>query len=223
MSFAKPFGAILIFPIGEQEEKMIIIDGRQSNMEIGNFANLEEILVGVMSDGEMESRIVTDVLVNEEAFSEIYPHQAEDIDSASIESVEVRSVAVGEMAVNIAREMYKVAQIMGNGARQVALLFRRADDAEALDMLQDLLDVTRDFMSMVGVLRNEFCLDGDSREFNESAVQLSNLLSEMSEVLENADWILLADLLEYEFLPLCRNWKQVIQGLREGLRRFSKN
>jgi uncharacterized protein YejL (UPF0352 family) len=200
---------------------MIIIDGRQSKMEIGNFANLEEILVGVLNNENMESRIVTDVLVNDESFSEIYPHQAEDISCDSIKSVEVRSMAVGDMATNIAREMYKVTQIMSNGSRHVARLFRQADDAEALDVLQDLLDVTRDFMSMIGVLRNEFCLDGDSRAFNESVEQLSNLLTEMSEVLESADWILLADLLEYEFLPLSQNWKQVIQGIRENLRHVS--
>jgi hypothetical protein len=202
---------------------MITIDGRQSEMEIGNFANLEEILVSVISTGEMESRIVTDVLVNDEAFSEIYPHQAEDIGSEFIKSVEVRSVPVGEMAANIAREMYKVAQIMSNGARHVARLFRQADDAEALDMLQDLLDVTRDFMGMIGVLRNEFCLDSGSREFNESTEQLSNLLTEMTEVLESSDWILLADLLEYEFLPLSQNWKQVIQSIRESLRYASND
>ena len=202
---------------------MIIIDGRQSAMEIGNFANLEEILVGVMHNEEMESRIVTDVLVNDEAFSEIYPHQAEDIGSEFIKSVEVRSMPVGEMASNIAREMYKVAQIMGNGARHVARLFRQADDAEALDMLQDLLDVTRDFMSMIGVLRNEFCLDSGNKEFNERTEQLSTLLTEMSEVLESADWILLADLLEYEFLPLSQNWKQVIQNIRENLRHVAND
>ena len=202
---------------------MITIDGRRSKMEIGNFANLEEILVDVMSNEDMDSRIVTDVLVNNEAFSEIYPHQAEDIGSEFIKTVEVRSMHVGEMAANIAREMYKVAQIMSNGARHVAHLFRQADDAEALDMLQDLLDVTRDFMSMIGVLRNEFCLDSGNKEFNESTEQLSNLLTEMSEVLENSDWILLADLLEYEFLPLSQNWKQVIQSIRENLRHGSND
>jgi hypothetical protein len=187
-------------------------------MEIGNVANLEEILVGVMKEEKMDTRIVTDVLVNNEAFSEIYPHQAEDIGSEFIKSVEVRSMPVGEMAASIAREMYKVTQIMSNGAKHVARLFRQADDAEALDMLQDLLDVTRDFMGMIGVLRNEFCLDSGNREFNEATEQFSNLLTEMTEVLENSDWILLADLLEYEFLPLSQNWKQVVQNIRENLR-----
>jgi len=202
---------------------MITIDGRQSEMEIGNFANLEEILVGVMNYEDMETRIVTDVLVNDEAFSEIYPHQAEDIGSEFIQRVEVRSMPVDEMAASIAREMYKVTQIMDNGSRHVARLFRQADDAEALDMLQDLLDVTRDFMNMIGVLRNGFCLDGGGKGFNENVEQFSNLLTEMSEVLESADWILLADLLEYEFAPLSQNWKQVIQSIRENLRSTSND
>lgn len=165
----------------------------------------------------MENRVVTDVLVNNESFSEIYPHQAEDIGSESIDSVEVRSMAVGEMAVNIAREMYKVAQMMANASRHVARMFRQAEDAEALELFQDLLDVTRDFMAMLGVLRNEFSLTR-SKEFTALVDQFSALLSEMSDVLENEDWILLADLLEYEFLPVCEGWKKVIQTLREDIR-----
>lgn len=196
---------------------MIVIDGRQSEMSVANFTNLEEILVTVMQEDAMENRVVTDVLVNEENFSEIYPHQAEDIGSEFIKCVEVRSVPVNEMAVNIAREMYKVAQIMANGSRHVARLFRQAEDAEALELFQDLLDVTRDFMSMLGVLRSEFAMS-NTKEFSATVDVFSSLLSEMSEVLENEDWILLADLLEYEFLPVCENWKKVIQLLREDIR-----
>lgn len=201
---------------------MIIIDGQQSQMHIGNFANLEEILVQVINEDAMNDRIVTDVIVNQETFSEIYPHQAEDIASDLLRSVEVRSVPVSEMAVNIAREMYKVSQIMTNGSRQVSRMFRQAEDAEALELFQDLLDVTRDFMAMLSVLRSEFSL-ANSKEFTHNSDQFSALLSEMTEVLENEDWILLADLLEYEFLPVCENWKKVIQLVREDIRQSVRN
>lgn len=201
---------------------MIIIDGQQSQMHIGNFANLEEILVQVVNEDAMNDRIVTDVIVNQETFSEIYPHQAEDIASDLLRSVEVRSVPVSEMAVNIAREMYKVSQIMANGSRQVSRMFRQAEDAEALELFQDLLDVTRDFMAMLSVLRSEFSL-ANSKEFIHNSDQFSALLSEMTEVLENEDWILLADLLEYEFLPVCENWKKVIQLVREDIRQSVRN
>jgi len=200
---------------------MIVIDGQKTGLRVNNFANLEELLVKVVGDGYVENRMVTDVLVNKEPFSEIYPHQAEDIHSKDIESVEIVSVPVPEMAVNITRELYKVVRLMGEGGRTVADLFRRADDAEALEMYQDLLDVTRDFLGMIGVLRDEFSLK-EHQAFTENMEEISALFTEMIEVSENEDWILLADLLEYEFLPTVGKWKKVIAQLREDIREASK-
>ncbi len=198
---------------------MIIIDGRQTEMQVANFSNLEEILVNLLENSNLENRVVTDVLVNKEQFSEIYPHQAEDIDSDSIESVEVLSMPVGEMAVSISLEMYKVTQMLSSGAKEVARLFRQADDAEALELFQDLLDVTRDFMGMINALRTEFSLE-KSTDFTASTEKLTTLLAEMGEVLENEDWVLLADLLEYEFMPVCDEWTKVIQVLRDDIRQI---
>ena len=74
---------------------MIIVDGCKSDKEISNFANLEEVLTNLMDDEKMDDRVVTDVFVNNESFSEIYPHQAEDVSCDTITSVEVRSVPAG--------------------------------------------------------------------------------------------------------------------------------
>ncbi|MDR1777162.1 MAG: hypothetical protein LBR31_04965 [Desulfovibrio sp.] len=193
---------------------MIIVDGCKSGKEISNFGNLEEVLTHVMEGESMENRVVTDVFVNNESFSEIYPHQAEDIPCDSIESVEVRTVSAESMAVDIAAEMGKVARMMASGARHVARLFREAANSDALELLQDMLDVTRDFMGMTAVLRGNFAKDQDP-EFMALAEKLSGLLTEMSESLEMEDWILLADLLEYEYLPLCEEWRAVSEQLHQ--------
>ena len=196
---------------------MIIIDGRQSTYSIDNFSNLEEILVKAIHDPALKDRVVTDVLVNKENFSELYPHHAEDIESKELSQVEICSVPVGEMGLNITEELHTVTRIMASGSRQVARLFRQADDDEALELLQDLLDVARDFLSMVGVLRNEFLLTSD-QEFTDGVKSISTLFTDMTDVLENEDWILLADLLEYEFIPACESWEQIIKNLREGIK-----
>lgn len=194
---------------------MISVDGRETGMEIKQFHNLEEILLRIMETNELEGRVVTDVFVNNESFSEIYPHQAEDIESDEIESVEVKSVPVMDMALDITKELGKVVRLMDHGARRVAELFRQADDAEALEVYQDLMDVTRDFLNMIGVLRGESIKRTDSA-FDAAADEISNLFSEMLEVLENEDWILLADLLEYEFIPAMGRFKTVIGELQES-------
>lgn len=200
---------------------MIVVDGMKTGLEVNNFSNLEELLVKVMEDSELEDRVVTDVLINEENFSEIYPHQAEDIETEEIKSVEIVSVPVQEMAVNITRELYKVVGLMHEGGKQVAELFRQADDAEALEMYQDLLDVIRDFLGMIGVLRSEFSLS-KNKEFNDAVAEISELFSEMGEVMENEDWILLSDILEYEFVPAADKWKKIIAKIREDIREGEK-
>ena len=196
---------------------MIIIDGQESPLQVASFANLEQIIEKVMEDERMQSRIVTDVLVNNESFSEIYPHQAEDMESSYIDRVEIISVHASEMAQNITRELYKVVSLMSKAGGQVAEYFRQADDAQALELYGDLLEVNRDFLNMVGVLRNEYAADtlGD---LDTSLDSLSELFSEMIEIQENEDWILLADLLEYEYLPLVDKTKSIVAQLRESVK-----
>ena len=134
---------------------MITIDGKQYDIEAQNLENLEQVFNKVVEDGHLEDRIVTDVKINEEPFTEIYPHQAEDMEMSEIESVEIVTMATDDMAVEITLELYKVVNIMSEGSKRIAELFRQADDAEALEVYQDLIDVMRSFLNMVGVLRDQ--------------------------------------------------------------------
>ncbi len=196
---------------------MIIIDGKQYDIGTQNFENLEQVFTKVVAEGHLEDRVVTDVKVNEEPFTEIYPHQSEDISMSEVESVEIVTMATEDMAVEITLELYKVVNLMSEGGKRVAELFRQADDAEALETYQDLIDVIRNFLNMVGVLRDEYSLK-DHADYVNSAEELNVMFTEMNTVLENEDWILLADLLEYEFLPAVEKWKKVIKELRDDIR-----
>ena len=196
----------------EEEHTMIVIDGRQSAMRLGNFSNLEEILVKVMEEELKENHVVTDVLINNEAFSELYPHQAEDISSGEIHNLEVRTTSFDALAEDMTQELFKVIRLMQHGGKRVALLFRQGDTAEALEVLQDLLDVTRHFLGIINVLYERFPASNEATLLSVSS-SLDTLLNEKSDVMVNQDWILLADLLEYEFLPSCDNWNEVLTDL----------
>lgn len=200
---------------------MIVVDGRDTGIVIGNFENLEELLLKVMEDDSLEGRVVTDVFVNKESFSEVYPHQAEDIEASEIRSVEITTVPASEMAASIVGELFKVVRLMDLGAAKVAELFRQAQDAEGLEVYRDLLDVIQDFMGMVGLLREKFGT-ADHPAFLAAADEISALFSEMLEVVENEDWVLLADLLEYEFIPAVSRWKQVLADLGEDIKVTAK-
>lgn len=199
---------------------MIKIDGSQTDYKIADFENLEKILTHLMEDERLKGRVITDVLVNGETFSEIYPHQAEDMGVDTITSIEIKSEPLDKMAVEMSAEMHKVTTLMANGARNVGRLFREEKNADALELLQDVLDVTRDFMGTITKLRDQY-LGGADAEFVTKTEELSNLVTEMSEVMESEDWVLLSDLLEYEFAPLCEDWRVIGEKIHNQIKAVS--
>lgn len=195
---------------------MIIIDGRQSAMELGAFTNLEELLVKVMEEEVVSGHVVTDVLVNKEAFTEIYPHHAEDIEIDEIRSVEVQTISLTDFAGEVTKELFIVIKIMQNGSKNVAGFLRQGDVAEALEVLQDLLDVTRNFIGTISALHQRFPLDTNSDLMNSSS-NFDKLLMEMCDVMGEQDWLLLADLLEYEFIPACEEWERIVGDIASDI------
>jgi hypothetical protein len=172
-----------------------------------------------MEDKTMDNRIVTDVLVNDEAFSELYPHQAEDIDASDIRKVEIRSVSIAKMAADVTGELYKVITLMTVGAKRVAQEMRQAEISNGLEVLQDVIDVTRNFLVTFDILREEFSINRE-QELLPLTNRLSELLEEINQVLSQEDWVLLADLAEYEFLPACEAWNAILGTLADDIAQY---
>jgi len=194
---------------------MITIDGKQTKVQLSDFTNLEEVLVHVRNGEILNTRIITEIFVNGELFTEIYPHQAEDIANSTINTIDITSVSTEQMTIDIIEEMYKVVELIRSGSMEISRLYREAEDEAALELLQDLLDVIRDFRKMQDTL--EVSLSGVNMSFEANDNQLNELLIEMNDVLRNEDWILLADLFEYEFIPFCDKWKKEVDVLKGTL------
>ena len=192
---------------------MILINGKESNLQMHQFATLEEMLAATYDDCVQAQQIITDVLLNDEPFSEIYPHQAEDISASQVNKLEIISMDIYLMASAMTEELFKVTKSMEMAATQSAAYFRQGDDAQGLELLQDLIDVNRDFLNVFGTLRTNFDVPNDENLTNTSETY-SALLSELIDVMESEDWILLADLLEFEISPACLEWDDCLNFIR---------
>ncbi|MDQ7032677.1 MAG: hypothetical protein Q9M37_08210 [Desulfonauticus sp.] len=193
---------------------MIIVDGREIDLKIKNFSNLEDLLVKVMESEGLKDRIVTDVYVNEEVFSELYPNEAADIEVDEIERVEIKTESIEKMATEIVKELGKVLKLLVKSGEEIANLFREAKDFEALDMYQDFLEVLRDFIGMISVLYQD-CGFKETKELDDAVKVMSELFSELIDIQEKEDWILLADVIEYELLPHLKDWDNILKQLNK--------
>ena len=116
------------------------------------------------------------------------------------------------MASDVVIELPKVIDIMASGSRRAASLLRQAELAEGLEVLQDIIAVSRDLLNTIRILRLQYGR-GQSDVLDAVSDTLGDLLGEMVDVMTNEDWVLVADLLEYEYLPACEGWRPVITQL----------
>ena len=54
-------------------------------------------------------------------------------------------------------------------------------------------------------------IDDESLEVRQK--KLTDLMSQMLEANENQDWVLLADILEYEMVPFYKDWEKILSKL----------
>ena len=194
---------------------MIIIDGRESNLALANYANLEEVLVDIASQDAMSNRIVTDVLVNKEPFSELYPHQAEDITAEHITNLELITVSQQQMTADILGELPKVVVMINSSSKAIAQLFRTTELAEALEMLQDMIAVSRDLLATIGIILDANPDTNTVQNLMLFSEKFSNLLEEIGDSMQNEDWMLVADLMEFELVPECDKLGAIVDSFGE--------
>lgn len=195
---------------------MIFINGVQSDLTVVDYNNLEEILLATMETCDSESKIITDVILNDELFSEVYPHQASDIESSLIKKLEITAIDIVVMANNMIAELSKVTTAMSIATVQIATYFRRGDDTKGIQTLQDFLQVNHDFINMLDTLHKSFTFT-QSTHIEELTAKLSTLLTELMDIMEAGDYILLADIFEFELAPLCLEWNRTLADLRDAL------
>ena len=70
---------------------------------------------------------------------------------------------------------------------------------------------------MLALLRTQYLKGAKGDDLSIREEKFTSLLSEMTEVFESEDWILLADLLEYEFAPLCIEWRTTSQNVYKAM------
>lgn len=192
---------------------MIIIDGTQSNLSISNYTNLEEALIHIANQEGMKERIVTDVIVNDQPFTEIYPHQAEDIIACSISSLELKTISAEQMSGDVLEELPKVVTILVMGSNKIAELLRSGETTEGLELLQDTVDVSRDFLAIIGLLITSSKSVEVRQKLQDFTKTFSDLISEAIDTMGDEDWILTADLFEYELVPAIKTLDDIINKL----------
>ena len=136
-----------------------------------------------------------------------------DIDSLEVELANLKDL----VATNLANALDYLKKLIP-GFEQAADLFRAGNEQEANKYYLQILDGIDWFSQVVSVIMSpdegETELpDTDDESLEVRQKKLTDLMSQMLEANENQDWVLLADILEYEMVPFYKDWEKILSKL----------
>jgi hypothetical protein len=190
--------------------------------DFSHMRSLEEALVELNDRFVPEGQQLFQVRVNGEFFSERYPRESKYMELKEIATLDLKTIPDREMARVILGEAVQQAEILLQAIHQSARLFRVAAEDEANHYFAQVLEALRWLLTTGDTACQVLQVDlgaavaGQNRLDSSFLRSLQELLSEMLEISENEDYILLADLMEYDLLPTVREWQRFLQNLAKS-------
>ena len=101
------------------------------------------------------------------------------------------------------------------GFQQASDLFRMGNEQEANKFYIQILDGMDWFSEVVNIVMGSQGKGSESEAIlSKRQANLTNLMSQMLEANKNQDWVLLADILEYEMAPFYEEWQTILKNLK---------
>lgn len=184
--------------------------------------NLEGIMQEVMTNFLNDERIVWTLKLNGQNYSESTPHDALKIGIDDINSLEIGTKEKKEIVLNFLTNGDELIRILNESAIKISGLFRLSDIQEANKHYMLFLESYQYFFQMIQEGINsllpefqEIIIEGCAISLKVDA--LKKLFNDMISSQEKEDWIMLADLLEYELVPLLKEWNKFLLPLKKML------
>jgi len=198
---------------------VIEIDGKKIDLNLEEISNLEELIYEVMENKVPKDRLITEVKINDVTFSERWPGEAKVIPLDKIYKIEFLTKPLDYVAEKILEDIpVKIDEII-SGLKEAAELYRVADEQEANLNFVKVVTALRDFINFISQLKRVEIIKWENLDLEDDYEKLIKLIDEMLDVQEDEDWILLADLIEYELSPLMESWKEITSKMKDNIKR----
>jgi len=189
----------------------ITINGSLVNKSLEHVSNLEEILLNLSDTSIPPDHLVGSVIVNGSEFSEIFPGQAKEISTFNINDLKIKTVPLEKFAVAALKDSVIFINDIITSVTKTAELFRIFDETEANEKMSQIIDPLRALVTFINSTRIDLKWDFENEQIAghpiiEDWQKLHSVIDELKCTQEEGDWILYADLLEYELIPVLNSW-----------------
>ncbi len=197
----------------------VLVDGKEYAGEIAG-GTLEDILGELADKAVGDEATMREVRINGEPYEEAKQGPANRLARERIQRLEVETIPAREMALHFLGNAESYLAAINNSVSRVAELFRVSDEREASEHYLNILESIQLFLQMLQQCRQILGLDFDSPilEGLSGEQRLQKLLSLIKDLLsaqEQEDWVLLADILQYDLTAELELWQSYMPRFKE--------
>ena len=129
---------------------------------------------------------------------------------ASIELLELELAHLGDLLANNLANAKEYLEKLIPGFQKAADLFRMGNEQEAHKFYLHILDGIDWFSQVVLNIVKSRGNQVEGKSLGDRQEKLTGLMAQMLEANQNQDWVLMADLLEYEMIPYYEDWQETL-------------
>lgn len=192
----------------------IIVNGKEEPSPPGEAVFLEDIFNHFLSQDSHKGCLISRTLVNGKELpidSKITLKTPAD----QIQTLEIEIAPLGQIVNRNLANAQDYLQKLVPGVARAADLFRLGNEQEANQYFLNIIDGMGWFSQVVLTISQAIGLDYESDLFEGRSLQdrfehLTDLTKQLLEANKNKDWVLVADLMEYEIHPFYAEWVDLL-------------
>lgn len=196
----------------------IILDGKAIADELTG-ENLMDMLQDLAEKRLGDDLAIRELLINGSPYEEAVHGAPEEISRQAIQRLEIETIGTRDLALGFLQNFPPTLATLAEAIEKVAELFRIGDEQTAneeylqfLEALEILLETLQQSSDALGLDMERIHADGVSAQHR--LERLAGLTTEMLAAQEQDDWVLLADLLQYDLKPEMNAWAKLMEQMR---------
>ena len=167
-----------------------------------------------------EGRVMSTIAVDGRAITNIEWNEISDSPVEKFGKVEMWSSSLNEAAMAGMVDCVDYLVRLNSGLLDCSEMFRMGDEIKSNETLAECVEGVRWFLKMIDCFKEIHNLDFSEVLFRGKPMDarfdnMSALIDEMLTAQTDGDLVLLADLIEYEFVPFMREWGEALRPIME--------
>lgn len=198
---------------------IVQINDQQYSVDIKSINNLSEIITVLESKIE-PNHLITKVMLNDKDLGPNWFFEAKNVFLIDADKLYVTTEKADVVADEVLQKSKEQFNAIMTDFEKIAELFRVDDEkkanekfAQGIENLQYYFQIMEDLAKLYGTDLNQ--IKFSDHNVKELLSSLSSKLTEIIEIQQNKDWILLADFIEFELMPMLKDFNNIYRLLNK--------